>query len=254
MSTLTPARRWRALNRPRLPRLPRLTVRFAAVLVVAALILLGAWFWLRSSSLVAIKQVQVTGLAGADVAPIRAALKSEAVTMTTLNVSTAKLESAVSSYAHIAGVRVATHFPHGITISVDEQIPVATVPASGRLVAVDGTGLLLPRDSTAGLPGLTVAPDTGGNRVTTAGTLATLAVLGAAPYQLLPHIASARSTEKHGVAIQLRGGPVIFFGDTTQLASKWSAADATLANANSAGASYIDVSAPGKPAAGIGDG
>jgi cell division protein FtsQ len=250
LTTVTPVRSLRALTRL---RLPRLTARRVGAVVVLGLILLGAWLWVRSSSLVAIRQVRITGLAGADAGQVRAALESEAVTMTTLDISTAKLESAISSYPHIAGVQVATHFPHGVTISVDEQIPVATIQAGGRTVAVDGTGLLLPRDSIAGLPGLTLAPDTGGNRVTAAGTLATLAVLAAAPYQLLPHVASAKSSQKHGVAVQLRDGPVLYFGDTTQLAAKWAAADATLANSNSAGASYIDVSAPGKPAAGTGN-
>jgi cell division protein FtsQ len=250
MTTAIPARGLRVLTRL---RLPRLTARRIGALCAAALILLGAWLYLRSSSLVAIKSVQVVGLSGADAGQVRSALKSEAVTMTTLNVSTSKLESAVASYPHIAGVQVSTHFPHGVTIVVDEQIPVASVDAGGRTVAVDGDGLLLPKDTTAGLPNLSLAPDTGGNRVTAAGTLATLSVLAAAPYQLLPHIASARSTTKHGVAVQLRNGPVVYFGDTTQLALKWSAADATLASSDSAGASYIDVSAPNKPAAGTGD-
>jgi cell division protein FtsQ len=249
MSTVTPARRLRALSRL---SLGKLTVRRAAALVAAALILLGAWLYVRSSSLVAIKQVQVTGLSGADAGQVRAALSDEAVTMTTLDISAAKLKSAVSGYPAIAGVRVITHFPHGVTIEVDEQVPVATLESGGRSVAVDAGGLLLPKDSTAGLPNLSAAPDTGGNRVTAAGTLATLAVLGAAPYELLSHIAGARATTQHGVTVQLRDGPVIYFGDTTQLSLKWSAADATLANSNSAGASYIDVSAPSKPAAGTG--
>ena len=249
MTTVTPARSLRALIRL---RPPRATARRAGVLLAGLLILLGAWLYVRSSGLVAIRQVRVTGLSGADAGQIDSALKNEAVTMTTLNISAAKLESAVSGYPHIARVQVSTHFPHGVTITVDEQIPVATLDSGGRTVAVDGAGRLLPRDSTAGLPSLPVAPDTGGNRVTAPGTLATLAVLRAAPYQLLPHIASARATSQHGVTVQLRNGPDLYFGDTTLLSAKWSAADAVLASSNSAGASYIDVSAPGRPAAGTG--
>jgi cell division protein FtsQ len=249
MSAVIPARAPRVLNRL---GLPRLTARRAAALFALALILLGAWLYVRSSSLVAIRQVQVRGLAGADAGQIRTALENEALTMTTLNISTAKLESSVSGYPHVAGVQVSTHFPHGVTIEVNEQIPVASVDSDGRLVAVDGAGVLLPRDSVAALAKLTTAPDAGARQVTSAGTLATLAVLGAAPYQLLDHIASARSTSRHGVTVQLRDGPVVYFGDTTQLSAKWSALDATLANPNSAGAAYIDVSAPDSPAAGAG--
>jgi cell division protein FtsQ len=249
MTTATPERHARSL--PRMG-LPRITAGRVGVLCTLLVILVAAWFWFRSSSLVAIKQVRVTGLSGADVSQIRGALTNEALTMTTLDISTGKLENAVSDFSHIAGLTVSTHFPHAVTIRVDETIPVATIASAGRLVAVDGVGLLLSRVSTAGLPSLPIAPDSGGDRVSTAGTLATLTVLGAAPYELLSHIASARSTAQHGVAVQLRNGPVLYFGNTTQLPAKWRAAEAVLANPNSAGASYIDVSAPDRPAAGTG--
>jgi cell division protein FtsQ len=249
LSTVAPARGRRVLSRL---GLPRVTLPRTAALLVAAAILFAGWLYVRSSSLVAIKSVQITGLAGADAEEIRTALRNEVVTMTTLNVSTAKLDSALAGYPHVAGVRVVTHFPHGVSIAVDEQTPVATVLSGGRTVAVDGAGQLLRRDGTAGLPRLPIAPDTGGDRVTAAGTRATLAVLAAAPYQLLPHIQSARSTLQHGITVQLRNGPDLYFGDSSQLPAKWSAAVATLANANSSGAAYIDVSASGKPAAGTG--
>ncbi len=250
MTTVT---RPRGLRVPTRVRFPRLTLRRGVALLALALLLLAAWLYVRSSGLVAIRQVQVTGLAGAEAGEIRAALADEAVTMTTLDVSTAKLEGAVANFPHIAGVHVITHFPHAVTIVVDEQTPVATVTSGGRAVAVDAAGLLLPHDATAGLPSLPLAPDTGTNHVTSSGTLATLAVLRAAPYQLLSHIASARPSSRHGITVQLRKGPVLYFGDTSQLAAKWSAASAVLASPDSAGASYIDISAPGRPAAGTGN-
>lgn len=250
MSTLTPARRLRSVRRF---SLPRLTVRRGVALLAVAAVLFGAWLYVRSSSLVAIRQVQITGVAGVDAGPIRSALRDEALQMTTLDVSTSKLRGALSRYPHIAGVRVSTHFPHGVTIAVDEQIPVATVTSNGRTVAVDGDGRLLDRDATTGLPRLPIAPDTGGQRVTAAGTRATLAVLAAAPDQLLSHVQSARSTEKHGITVQLANGPDLYFGVPRQLAAKWSAAIAVLASPDSAGAGYIDVSAPDRPAAGTGN-
>jgi cell division septal protein FtsQ len=177
-------------------------------------------------------------------------LTGEARELTTLDISAAELEHAVSRFHHIAGVSVRTHFPHAVTIAVDEQLPVATLRDGAGPVAVDRAGQLLAGVATAGLPELSVAPSPTQDRVTSAGTLATLAVLGAAPYQLLPRIASARATAAYGVAVQLRDGPVIYFGSPTQLALKWSAAEGTLADANSAGAAYIDVTAPSRPAAG----
>ena len=236
--------------RLRRPRLPRMTPRRLGVVVLLLAVLAGAWMYVRSSSLVVIRQVRVTGVSGADAGAVRAAVVNAALTMTTLDLSVAKLRSAVAPYPHIAGLSVQTHFPHGLTVHVDEQIPVAAVHAGGRLIAVDGAGALLPGDHTKGLAALPVAPDTGGGRVTSAGTLAVLSVLSAAPYQILPHVLSARSTARHGVAVELRNGPTLFFGDTTQERLKWSAAVAVLAHPASHGASYIDVSAPENPAAG----
>jgi cell division protein FtsQ len=249
LSTVVPARGLRALARI---RLPRFTPRLIVALLAAMAILFAAWLYVRSSSLVAIRSVQITGLSGADAGEIRTALRNEVVTMTTLDVSTAKLDRALTGYPHVAGVRVFTHFPHGVTIAVNQQTPVATVTSDGRAVAVDAQGLLLRRDATAGLPRLPLAPDTEGAQVRAAGTRAALRVLAAAPYQLLPHVQSARTGVQHGTIVQLRNGPELYFGDGGQLGAKWSAAIATLASPHSAGAAYIDVSAPAKPTAGTG--
>ncbi|HET9074465.1 MAG TPA: FtsQ-type POTRA domain-containing protein [Solirubrobacteraceae bacterium] len=220
------------------------------MLALVLAVLAGAWLYVRSSSLVAIRQVRVTGVSGADAGAVRAAVVNASLTMTTLDLSVAKLRAALARYPHITGIAVQTHFPHGVTVHVEEEIPVAAVHAGGRLTAVDGAGRLLPREPTAGLVSLPIAPDTGGARVTAAGTLAVLTVLAAAPYRILPHVQSARSTTHHGVTVTLRDGPTLYFGDTTQARLKWSAAVAVLAHPASRGASYIDVSAPQNPAAG----
>jgi cell division protein FtsQ len=50
--------------------------------------------------------------------------------------------------------------------------------------------------------------------------------------------------------VALRAGPALYFGGAHQLAAKWQSAVAVLANPSSAGAAYIDVSDPSRPAAG----
>jgi hypothetical protein len=79
-------------------------------------------------------------------------------------------------------------------------------------------------------------------------------VLAAAPYQLLPRITQVTTTGDHGVVAQVRGGPELYFGDTTELRAKWIAASEVLADPGSAGALYIDVTDPARPAAGAGAG
>jgi hypothetical protein len=50
--------------------------------------------------------------------------------------------------------------------------------------------------------------------------------------------------------VQLRSGPSVYFGDSADLDAKWLAATEVLADPGSAGASYIDVTDPSRPAAG----
>ncbi len=225
-----------------------MTAIIAAVIGVLGL----GYLWLRQSSLVGIKQVQVTGLNGPNVSQIRAALVNSALTMTSLDASVTKLDKAVAGYPNVYAITISTHFPHGLSITVVEHRPVAVIQAAGRREEVDGTGLLLP-DRTGQLASLPLVPlryEPGGAQVQTAGALAAIDTLQAAPFQLLSHIQSATSTSAHGVVLQLRNGPQLFFGPDQQLSQKWKAALAVLASAYSAGAQYIDVSDPTRPAAG----
>ena len=222
-----------------------------AVVLVFAL-LGGAWLWVRQSSLVAVKRVSVAGASGPDAAQIRSALVSAAHDMTTLDVQMRHLRTAVSPYPVVKGLRVSTQFPHGMRIRVIEQVPVALVEVDGRRTPVAGDGTLL-RDVTtnAELPsiGLSVAP--GGTQLTgMAGT--EVRMLAAAPYQLLPKLQLASSDGTHGLVVQLRNGPRVYFGGADRLAAKWDAVTAVLADRSSAGADYIDVSVPTRPVAGTG--
>jgi hypothetical protein len=90
----------------------------------------------------------------------------------------------------------------------------------------------------------------GGSKLTDAGALAVISVLGAAPYKLLEHVSGASDTAAHGVVVQLHSGPSLYFGDPGDLGAKWTAASAVLADSGSTGAAYIDVSDPYRPAAG----
>lgn len=226
--------------------------RIALVAAVGILLALGGgWLWLRDSSLVAVQRVSVVGAGGPDAGQIRAALRVAGRGMTTLDVNMSALRTAVSPFPVVKDLRVSTHFPHGMVIRVIEQVPVAVVVADGRRIAVAGDGTLL-RDARLGasLPLLAVRLLPGGTRVTDPRTLSVLAVLGAAPWQLLGHVTTASSTANHGVVLDLRQGPRLYFGDTTLLAAKWIAADDVLADPGSDGASYVDVTDPYRPAAG----
>jgi cell division protein FtsQ len=240
-------------RRRRLPPRARLAI---AVLVVLIGLLAGGWLWLRDSSLVSIERVTVTGATSADAGEIASALTAAARRMTTLDVDQRTLRRAVSRYPVVAALRVTTHFPHRVQIRVIERVPLGTVALNGRQTDVAADGTLLP-DIPLGtaLPALSAgAASSRGGRLAGAGALEEVALLAAAPYPVIARLSQVTLDPRHGLSAQVRGGPVLYFGDAGELSAKWTAASEVLADPSSAGAAYIDVSDPHRPAAGIGGG
>ncbi|MFZ0387213.1 MAG: FtsQ-type POTRA domain-containing protein [Solirubrobacteraceae bacterium] len=234
-------RRWR---RPRLgPLLLVCVLLFAGLLV-------GGYFWVRSSPLSAVRNVKVVGLSGAETGQIRDALESTARGMSTLNVSTGKFHNAVAAYPEVKSVKASVSFPHSMTIKVVEQDPVAVVVAGGHRTVVSGDGTLLPNvTASSSLPTITGTVAPGGTTLSGA-PLQEAELLADAPYALLSRITTTTESPTHGLTAALRDGPQLYFGGSGQLAAKWNSAVAVLANASSAGAAYIDVTDPSRPAAG----
>jgi cell division protein FtsQ len=237
-----------ALDEPR--RLPRLRVLLAVAVVLIAGLLAAAYFWGRSSSLVAVRHVRVTGLSGAEASRIRSVLVTVARGMSTLEVKHGEFHTAVAAYPEVKSVSESTSFPHSMTIHVVEQNPVAVAVAGGHRTVVSGDGTLLPNVTpTTALPAITLQVAPAGAKLS-GEPRREAALLAAAPPALLPRIASASDDPTHGLTVSLRDGPQLYFGGAHRLAAKWSAAVAVLATASSAGAGYIDVTDPSRPAAG----
>lgn len=233
------------MRRPR----PRVIVCLAAVLLGLG----GGWLWLRDSSLVVVKRVSISGATGPDAERIRAALRSAARSMTTLDVRIDQLRSAVAPYPVVRDLRVSTNFPHAIRIRVIEQDPVGAVAVDGRQIAVAGDGTLLNDSPVVGsLPQIPLRVAPGGRRLTDHDALGAVALLSAAPSRWLGRLSQVITVSSHGLVAQIRGGPSIYFGDTARLGAKWAAAAAVLGDPGSAGAVYIDVTDPERPAAGPG--
>lgn len=232
-----------ALRRPR----PRTLLAAAAALVL----LLAGWFWLRDSSLVAVRTVEISGVPGPQGAPIRSALEQAARSMTTLHVRQGALNSAVAPFALVKRVEVSTGFPHTMRIHVVTNVAVGALVVDGRRIPVTSDGTLL-RDVAAapGLPQIPIRVAPAGSRVTEPDAAAAVAVLAAAPEALRTRVQQIQTTSDHGLAIQLSHGPVLWFGTAERLDAKWAAAAAVLADQQAAGASSINVSAPERPAVG----
>lgn len=242
----------RRAGRPHRHITPRLRLAVAGIIVLAGL-LFGAWTWVKDSSLVGVDQVTINGVGGADGAAIDSALRSAAQNMTTLDVQMNQLRTVVAPFPEVRRLQVRTVFPHRLIIDVIEERPVAQIDAGGRQVAVASDGTILRSVAlSASLPTIPLAVAPVGRRLSEGRGADALALLAAAPFALLPRISQVTTVAGHGLVAQLRNGPSLYFGDITRLPAKWIAVTEVLADAGSAGASYIDVTDPDRPAAGGG--
>jgi cell division protein FtsQ len=239
----------------RLLRLPRISARVKRwLLALAALCLLVAaiyQLWFRDSWLVAVDRVTVSGLTTDDAPRVRAALTAAAGSMTTLHVDRDKLERAVEAYPVVRGLELSPDFPHTLRIRVIEHHPAAIAVTDGGRVAVAGDGTVLRDLPVEGrLPTIRADGTIRGERLEDPAALTAARVAGAAPAPLRRRLETVRVRKEEGLVVVLRDGPELIFGDATHIRAKWTAAARVLADKAAAGASYVDVRLPGRPAAG----
>jgi cell division protein FtsQ len=228
-------------------------LRNALLCLLASLPLLGGgWLWLRDSPLVAVEHVQISGVAGPEAGAIEAALTSEARRMSTLDVHTSSLLAAVAPFRMVRAVHAVASFPHRLRIRVLEQPPVAALTVGSLRTAVAADGVVLGTALlTSSLPTLEgVAEPVTGARLSSAGLLASLTVLGAAPAPLARFVVRT-FTGPMGLTVAMRSGLLVYFGDASRPHAKWLSLARVLADPSSAGASYVDVRLPERPAAGF---
>jgi cell division protein FtsQ len=239
----------------RLVRVPRLSARLRRrLLALATLCLLLAaifQFWFRDSWLVAVDRVTVSGLTTADAPRVRAALTTAATSMTTLHVDREDLERAVEAYPVVRALELSPDFPHTLRIRVIEHHPAAIAITDGGRVAVAGDGTVLRDLPTEGrLPTIRADGTIRGERLEDPAALSAARLAGTAPAALRRRLEKVRLRKDEGFVVPLRDGPELIFGDATRLRAKWTAAARVLADKAAAGASYIDLRLPGRPAAG----
>jgi cell division protein FtsQ len=225
--------------------------RTVAIVALAAAVLSGGFLLFRDSSLVAVQQVQIAGVAGPESAAVSQALESAAKRMSTLDYSAGDLQAAVARYPVVRSLSVIASFPHRMRVVVSEQPPVAQVSAAGVHTAVAADGIVLGQALLSrSLPDIpvSVAPSVG-RRVADARVRAYLTVLGAAPYPLLRLVARIYTSDQ-GVTAQMRGGLLIYFGDAARPHAKWDALVTVLSDPGAKGSSYVDVRVPQRAASG----
>jgi cell division protein FtsQ len=241
-------------------RMPRLVLarprhwrrRLIALVLIAGLLTAGYFLWFRHSSLARVERVTVTGLATTPgAAQLRSSLTESAKRMSTLDLDAAELNDIVAHYPVVHSIELRPDFPHGLTITVTENTPVALVSAGDRSVPVAADGTLLENlDTHAALPTIRTTAIPSSRRVPGGGTLDRVAVAAAAPAALRAKVSSITIEAGHGFVAHIADGPDVWLGDGARLRLKWEAATSILAQESSQGASYIDVRIPERGVAG----
>jgi cell division protein FtsQ len=235
---------------PLAARLPRLPVKAMLAIIGLVVLLLAGWLWLRDSSLVAVRDVEITGAGSSEEPKIRAALEEAALDQTTLHVRRGALRDAVSGYASVANVRVSTDFPHAMRIEVVEHRAVAVLEVGDEKLPATGSGLLLRGVAADGdLPTIRMDAPPTGEHVTNANARDALRIAAAAPARLRAR-ALRLWTGPRGMMLALTDGPDLIFGSAIDARRKWLAAARVLADPDAAGATYLDLRIPERVAAG----
>jgi cell division protein FtsQ len=221
------------------------------LVLLAAALAAGYWFWLRDSSLVKVEKVTVVGISTADGPRIRAKLTEAARTMTTLHVNAHALRLAVADEPVVHSLTVHADFPHGLKIEIVQNQPVALLVAGTEQVPVAPDGTVLEGAKVSGtLPTVNVGSLPSDARMPDGPARERVAVAAAAPERLRSRIGTIEVQHGRGVVAELEDGPAVIFGRAVELESKWAAAAAVLAQHSSEGATYIDVRMPDRPVAG----
>jgi cell division protein FtsQ len=242
--------RGRSRGRRRSKAAARQLRRRVAIALLAVAAVGGGWLWLRDSPLVSANDLTITGVSGAQAPAIRHALTAAAGDMTTLHVRLDALRTAVAPYPIVKDVRVETHFPHEMQITVVQHEAVAAVDIDGARVGVAADGTLL-RGGAASqqLVTLSIPAANGGGRLTSRKGRSAVAVMGAAPRALRAYVQGV-DFGPDGLRVNIKNGPLLELGDASRARAKWIAIARILADPRSAGASYLDVRVPERPVAG----
>jgi cell division protein FtsQ len=195
-------------ERPGPSRRRYLARRWVALLLVLAVF--GLTYLIMFTSVLGVRGVEVLGAKEISPDAVREAAAIELGTPM-VRLDTDEVARRVAALPRVAEVTVSRSFPSTVEIQVTERAPVAVVPDTDGIHLVDRTGLdyatvpARPR----GLPALKVikvAPDDPSTR-------AAVTVLGAIPDQLRKRVVEVSAGTPGDVALKLRNGKVIKWGD-----------------------------------------
>jgi cell division protein FtsQ len=220
------------------------------VLALGIAVVLGAAAWVSNSPVFDLRNLTIDGNAHLTVTHV-ARLSGLTSRSNVLWMSADPIEQRLESDPWVLRATVVRHLPSGITIDVTERIA-AAVTAGDHPMLVAGDGTVLGRaESTTELPFIVPPPGhvTVGERLPVSTELAILAVL---PEPLRALVTTVTREDDGSLALMMRDGITVHYGDASDVAAKADALRAVLAWAirSHVHPVYVDVRAPAAPAIG----
>jgi cell division septal protein FtsQ len=231
----------------------------AGVLVVLGVGSAFGYRALRDSSLFAVHDVVVSGANPALSAQVQGAVRDSANGRGLLALSPSSLARAIEVVPGVHVARVDRDFPSTLRVTVWPEHAVALLVHGHDRVVVSATGRVLQRiDNHARPPSLPHVPlaarvPAPGTQITSARVLSQISAVDAIPDRFGARVAWSKLDPDHGLELQLnwpklwiRLGPAVDLHQKLQAAALVLRAYPTVAARQ--GLSYVDVSAPARPA------
>jgi cell division protein FtsQ len=219
-------------------------------LALGIVVIVGAGGWVSNSPVFDLRNLKIDGNTHLTVTHV-ARLSGLTSHSNVLWMSTGVIEQRLESDPWVLHASVIRDLPSGITIDVTERVA-AAVTAGERPMLVAGDGTVLGRASRATELPLVVPPlgrITVGERLPVSTELAILAVL---PESLRPLVTTVTREGDGSLALMMRDGITVYYGDASDVDAKAAALRAVLAWAirTHVHPVYVDVRAPAAPAIG----
>lgn len=226
----------RAMDRRRTLR--RRLVRGAVVLGVVLALAVGLWL-VTGSSVLAARQVDVTGTDQLSVEEVRAAAAVPlGVPLARQDVDAIARRTA--GLPQVASARVERSWPHTVTVQVTERQPLLAIRQADGFAIVDARGVVF--ESAAKVPDGVVPTDADPSATTLLTALGTVA--SALPPSLREDVDRLRATSAGNISLDLSSGTTVRWGDASESPLKAQVVEALRTKRMRT----IDVSAPHTPA------
>lgn len=219
------------------------------IIWILILVFIGFVVWLFGFSKafsLDLDQVKVAGTAEfvTDSEVIAAIASQEGVALTRINLG--KINEDVASLKNVKSVTQTRRWPKGVSITIQERVPVAAVPAAKKtyiLLDMEAVEVATVAKAPEGLPIIKI-PMTGENERTLAATLEILDALDAA---LLAEIGSITAESQDNIVFALRDGVKVQWGNSSDTELKSEVLKRLRPIAKEEGKKAIDLSAPTFP-------